>query len=95
MPGFEKLTTSKVRHPGEGYVVQITGRFGVAYTEGDRTAVVEVEFGGPSVIVYASTLKWLDDDEPPVEPERSEEILDRILRGLEAMGNYCELDRRP
>jgi hypothetical protein len=91
---FEKLEGSKVRHRDLGYIVQVTGRFGAAYIEGNRAADVEVEFGGPSVIVYASTLKWREDDYPPVEPERAEEILDRILRGFEAMGSYVELDRR-
>ena len=91
--GFEKLEGSKVRH-SDGYTVHVTGRFGAEYIEGDRAADVELEFGGPTVIIYATTLKWREDDYPPVEPERAEEILDRIVRGFEAMGSRAELDRR-
>ena len=90
---FEKLTTAKVRHRDLGYIVQIAGRFAAEYLEGGRRATIDVEFGGPSVLIYAASLKWDEDGEPPVEGERAEEIVDRICRGFEAMGDYPRLVR--
>lgn len=87
---FERLAPQAVRH-SDGYTVQIADRYHLEYLEGGRVARVEAEFGGPSVVVYSESLAWHRPDDQPMDDADRAEIIERLRRGVEAMGDVCEV----
>jgi hypothetical protein len=82
---FKKLSPQKVQHDS-GYIVQVASRTSVEYLDANRKATVDVDFAA-SIGIYRKTLRgWLgmnDDDK--------NEVLNRIVAGLKAMGSDVEL----
>jgi hypothetical protein len=84
LTGFRRLTAQSVGHP-DGYVVQSGGRFGFQYVEGDHVASIYCDPGPPADAIYLWTLTGWDPpfDEEPLTEAKREEIIERILAGLD------------
>ncbi len=88
---FNKLGPQKVQH-ADGYIVQVADRSTVEYLEGNRKAVVEVDFAALTGVYQNSLRGWLGTG---IEGEMSLDerviVLERILAGLKAMGCSVEV----
>jgi hypothetical protein len=74
----------------EGFVVRVLDRERVEYAGQGVTARVSVEFGRP-VAVYRNTIDVVRDERISDGDLSYDELLDRIRRGIEAMGSAVEL----
>ncbi len=82
---FKYLNANSVEST-DGYTVSRTQRFEVVYTEGDRSAAVEVE-PGDGLAIYSQTLtSWRPphEDEPMTAADRKR-IMERILEAYRFM----------
>lgn len=75
----------------DGYSVGPSDRFHVEYVEGGRRALVDAEFGGPTVALYAKTLHWEDDAGLALRAEERATILGRIADGLRVIDATPEI----
>jgi hypothetical protein len=71
----------------EGFFVEVLGRTGIEYTEGDRSAFVDAEVlaAGHGIAIFKNSIKgWQapHDDVPMLEKEK-ERIIDNVRRAME------------
>jgi hypothetical protein len=84
---FTKITPQRVSH-SSGFIVQVFDRYHVEYIQGEKTALVEVDFA-PIIGIYKSTLSAWEDGGILSETEKSI-IIDRISEALKFMGSKVE-----
>ena len=72
--------------------MQVANRSSVEYVQGQRSAVVEVDFGA-NVGVYANSLSdWrIGQEVSPMSSTEKLTVLARIVDGLRAMGSSVEI----
>jgi hypothetical protein len=72
-----------------GYSVEVLGRTGLRYVEGERTMLVDSEVvGGPAIAMYAASMKRWEpphDSEPLDDRERTR-IIENIQRACDSKG---------
>jgi hypothetical protein len=75
---------------GSGYSVQILGRVGLRYREGERAIFVDSEIlaGENSIGAYSGSIKAWDppNEKDPIDEEERSRIIDNIRRALESKG---------
>jgi hypothetical protein len=78
-----------------GYSVQILGRVGLRYREGERTMFVDSEIlaGENAISAYSSSIKAWDppNDKDPIGEEERSRIIENIRRALESKGYELQI----
>ena len=87
---FQKINQQKVQNTN-GYIVQVANRTTIEYFDEHYHAYVNVDFG-LTVGLYKKSLRINDKEEKPIQiPDlESQEIFERIILGVEAMGSQVE-----
>lgn len=87
---FTMLGPQKVQHDS-GYVVQTGDRYHLEYLEGERVAVVEVDFG--SVIsIYVDRIAWKTPSNAlPITWQEKAKIVERVVAVLRFQHERFEL----
>ena len=89
--GFREVRPQLARHR-DGTEVFVADRFHVGYESAGRTALMDAEFGGPTVLLYPSRTRWSDArDDAWLGRDEAEAIVARIVDGLEALGQRAEV----
>jgi hypothetical protein len=88
---FTKIAPQKVQH-STGYIVQVANRYLIQYIDNERKADVEVDFAKVTGI-YPETLVISDTrgEKRAISYQEREEILQRLLLGIEALGISFEV----
>jgi hypothetical protein len=85
-----KIPRANLIESDEGFTVEVLGRTGVLYTEGERSLRVDSEIlGGPSgLAIYGDSIAHWDppEDHEPISEEKRAEIVDNIKRAFEFRG---------
>jgi len=87
---FTVISPQKVKN-SDGYIVQVANRYTVEYSDDDYTVAIEVDFG-VTLGLYKNTLVASNKSnfEVTLNQVQYQKILDRIVKGLEAMGSQVE-----
>lgn len=88
--GWMRLGPQLASHT-DGYSVGPADRFHVEYVEATRRALIDAEFGGPTVLLYARTLHWVEGAEPELTPADHALVLARISEGLAEIDAAAEI----
>ena len=74
----------------EGYTVEVLGRTGIRYTEGEKSLVVDSEvLAGPSgMLLYSSSISGWDAPyhQEEIDPDTRNQIILNIRRAFEFQG---------
>jgi hypothetical protein len=77
----------------DGAIVRPDGQDRIIYVKGELGAEIEVEFGGPFVIVYSDSVRWSGSaHETPMSNERQRYVLGEVLDALRCLG--CDYETR-
>jgi len=88
--GFIRVAPQVAQH-SDGYTIQIGGRYHVEYVHGEEVAKVHADLDGPVVRLHANSIEWLQPQERPATKDERQLILDRVVAGLDALGDACEI----
>lgn len=91
--GFTRVAPQVAQHT-DGYRVQIGGRYFIEYIDGDAIAKVTADLEGPTVLIHRRSVAWVKPNERAATEEETNTILTRVVDGMSALGDSCEiLDR--
>ena len=87
---FTAISPQKVKN-SDGYIVQIANRYSVEYSDDHYTVAIKVDFG-VVIGLYKNTLvaRNKSNFEVILNHTQYQKILNRIVKGLEAMGSQVE-----
>jgi hypothetical protein len=88
--GFARVAPQVARH-SNGYVVQIGDRYHIEYADGDAVASVPADLERPVVLLHARAIVWVRPSERPATDEERQTIIARVVEGLDALGDSCEI----
>ncbi len=91
-PEFIHLNLQMVQHR-DGWTVGNAGRYAVHYQDREKAVLAAVERGKPTWLYSDSLMLEAEDGaQTPLPPSDVPIVVDRLVRGLAAMGVKTELD---
>jgi hypothetical protein len=87
--------SNNVIESDEGFSVEVLGRVGMLYREGNRSLHISSEvIMGPAIALFAKSIKeWQSPDGPrAVSGEEKERIVENIRRAFVALNQRLEID---